>query len=411
MKELPANYIVFDIGSNKIAAIAANISKTGETNVVAQVLQHSSGFKSGAIVDLTAAENSIIEAIYILEKECEKSINEVTISVSGGVKSYYISHTLKLSNQAITRQDVKKLVQKALDDFAVKDQEVIHYFPIEFTLDKNNIVENPLGMYAKEITCQIHVIAANSLMLRNLTNCFAKCHIEVGDIVLSTYASGLSCLLDDEKETGAIIIDMGSHITSFGVFWGGKLLYVGNVPLGSHHITTDIAKALSVSLTTAEKLKILYGDVRYDIFNKNETIRISDFEPDNDYNIDMTISAAKLAEIIRPRIEEILKLLKKEYDHISMDHLIAKRIVLTGGGSGLCGIKNLVAEIFQKQVKIAKPDIIPGFVENYNISMYQTALGMIKSKALKYQKNSFKSGQQEDLTWFKRAFLWFRENI
>lgn len=411
MKVTSANHIVFDIGSNKIAALAANISKTGESTVVAQVLQHSEGFRAGLISNLEAAENSIIASIYALEKECDKSINEVTVSLSGEVKSYYISQTIKLSTQAITKQDIKKLVQKALADFSIKDQEVIHYFPIEFCLDKTNVVENPVGMYAKEISCQVHIIAANSLMLKNLTHCFAKCHIEVSDVVLAIYAAGLASLSEDEKETGAIVIDFGSHITSFGVFLDGKILYVGNIPIGSNHITADIARALSVSLGTAEKLKILYGDVRPDLFNKNESIRIGDFEPDNEYNSDMTVSVSKLAEIIKPRIQEILKLLKREYDQLEMDHLIAKRAILTGGGSGLSGVKNLVSEVFHKQVKIAKPEIIPGFVENYNISLYSTALGMVKAKAMKYKKQAFKVDEYEESGWLKRAFLWFKENI
>ena len=106
-----------------------------------------------------------------------------------------------------------------------RDQEVIHYFPIEFCLDKTNIVENPVGMYAKEMSCQVHIIAANSLMLKNLTNCFAKCHIEVNDVVLSIYAAGLNSLTEDEKKTGAIVIDFGSHITSFAVLTGKKRTY------------------------------------------------------------------------------------------------------------------------------------------------------------------------------------------
>ena len=412
MKGKSANYVVFDIGSNKVAAIAANINKTGESTIVAQVLQYSNGFKASTVINLEAAENSIIAAIYSLEKECDKSINEVTISLSSGFKSYYINHTLKLGNQPINKQDIKKLIQKALADFSLKDQEVIHYFPIEFTLDKDKVVDNPNGMYARELGCQIHVIAANSLILKNLTNCFARCHIEVGDIVLSIYADGLACLSDEEKETGAIIINMGSHITSFGVFFEGKILYVGSVPIGSHHITSDIAKCLSISINTAEKLKILYGDVRPELFNKNESIRIGDFEPENNYNTNLTIPISKLAEIIRPRVEEILVLLKKEYDALGMDHLLAKRIVLTGGGSGLKGMKNLVAEIFHKQEREVKLENAPAFAENIsNIATYSTAIGMIRSKALKYKKNSFKSGEQEDLGWAKKILLWFKENI
>lgn len=412
MKGKSANYVVCDIGSSKVAAIATNINKTGESAIIAQVLQYSGGFKASTVINLEAAENSIIAAIYSLEKECNKSINEVTISLSSGFKSYYIHHTLKLGNQPINKQDIKKLIQKALADFSLKHQEVLHYFPIEFILDKEKVVDNPNGMYARELSCQIHVITANSLMLKNLTNCFARCHIEVADIVLSIYADGLASLSDEEKETGSIIINMGSHISSFGVFFEGKVLYVGSVPIGSHHITSDIAKCLSISMHTAEKLKILYGDVRPELFNKGESIRIGDFEPENSYNINLTIPVSKLAEIIRPRVEEILLLLKKEYDNIGMDHLIAKRIILTGGGSGLQGIKNLVAEIFHKQVRIVKLENVPTFAENINnIAIYSTAIGMIKSKALKYKKNSFKSGEQEELGWAKKIFLWFKENI
>ena len=94
-----------------------------------------------------------------------------------------------------------------------------------------------------------------------------------------------------------------------------------------------------------------------------------------------------------------------------MDHLLARRIVITGGGAALPGIKNLAAEIFQKRIRIAKPEMIPGFAENYNPYMYSSVIGMVKSKSLRYQKNSFGSDRDEDSGWFKRTFLWLKENI
>ncbi len=176
MKGKFANFIAFDIGSSKRAAAASHISRQGDIKIITQVLHYSQGFKSGIITDMTAAENSIISAIYALEKECEKSIKEVTLSLSGtGTKSYYITHNIKLGNQPVSKSDVKKLTQKALADFKVKDQDIIHYFPIEFTLDEDNVVDNPIGLYGRQLSCQLHIIAANSLMLLNLTNCFSKC--------------------------------------------------------------------------------------------------------------------------------------------------------------------------------------------------------------------------------------------
>jgi cell division protein FtsA len=411
MKGKSSNFIAFDIGSSKIAAIASHINKSGETKINSQILQYSEGFKSGTITNMELAENSVVAAIYALEQECDKSIKEIAVSLPGvGVKSYYVSHKIKLGNQPISKQDIKKLINKALAEFKVKDQEIVHYFPLEFTIDGNQSLDNPLGMYARELACQLHIISADSLMLMNLTKCLAKCHVEVSDIFLSIYASGLACLTKDEKELGSIIVDIGSSTTSFGIFLNEQLVYTGYVPSGSMDITRDIAKTFSISLSAAEKIKILYGNANPKLV-KDTTIRIDEFEPDHNYNSDLSITAIELAKIIEPRTKELFLKIKKQYDHIAMDHLLAKRMIITGGSAALPGLTNQAAEIFQKQIRIGKPEILPGYTENYNPYMYSTVIGMIKAKSLKYQKNSFKHGAEEDAGLFKKTFLWLRENI
>ncbi|MDG1436959.1 MAG: cell division protein FtsA [Rickettsiaceae bacterium] len=405
MKKKSSNFVVFDIGSSKIAALAAHNGKQGDTKINAQILQYSEGFKSGSITHMEMAENSIVNAIYALEQDYDKSINEITISLSGaGVKSYYINHSIKLGNQPISKQDIKKLITKAIADFQVKDQEIIHYFPMEFVIDSNQVVENPIGMYAREMSCQLHIISADHLMLKNLTSCVAKCHVEISDIVVSIYASGVSCLSDDEKELGAIIVDIGSHTTSFGMFLDNKIIYTGHVPIGSSHITTDIAKAFSISRVSADKLKILYGTADPDLLTKDSIIRLNTLDPNNSHDSDLTISTKHLAEIICPRMREIFSQIKKQCDHVAMDHLLANSLVLTGGGAALSGITSLAAEVFQKQVRIAKPATIPGFVDNYNPYIYSTALGIVKLKSLK-------SEHEEEGGWFKKTFTWLKENI
>ena len=219
MKGKTANFIALDIGSSKLAALAANINKYGQPTITSQVIRSSNGFKSGVITDLKAAEESLVSVIYSLENEIDKSVNEINISVSGaGIKSFYVRHSVKLSSGSISKQDVRKLIQKALGEFKVPDMEVIHYFPIEFILDGDNIVENPVGMYGVELECQIHIIAANSTKILNLTKCLAKCQVEVREIISSVYATGLATLTEDEAKLGAIIVDIGSHTSSFAIF-------------------------------------------------------------------------------------------------------------------------------------------------------------------------------------------------
>ncbi len=411
MKGKSSNFIAFDIGSSKIAAMAAHINKSGQTKINSQILQYSEGFKSGAITNMELAENSIVAAIYALEQECDKSIKEIAISLSGvGVKSYYVNHKVKLGNQPILKQDIKKLINKALAEFKVKDQEIVHYFPMEFIIDDNQQVDDPIGMYARELSCQLHIVSADSLMLMNLTKCLAKCHVEVSDVVLSIYSSGIACLTKDEKELGSIIIDIGSNTTSFGVFLDGQLVYASHVPIGSMDITRDIAQAFSISLAAADKLKIIYGNANPKLV-KNTTIRLDEFEQENNYNSDLSITAIQLAKIIEQKTHEIFTKIKKQCDSISMDHLLAKRMIITGGSAALPGLTNQAAELFQKQVRIAKPEILAGYAENYNPYMYSTVIGMVKAKSLKYQKNSFRHGADEDAGLFKRTFLWLRENI
>ena len=368
------------------------------------MLQHSEGFKSGTITNMGMAESSLIGAIYSLEKDCDKSIKEIAISLSGaGIKSYYVNHNIKLGNQPITQFDVKKLVNKALSDFKVKGMEIIHYFPIEFMVDGNQAVESPIGLYAKELSCQLHIISADSTMIMNLTKCIAKCHVEVSDIIVSIYAAGLAVLTDDEKQLGSIIIDFGANTTSYGIFLEGKIVYVNHIPIGGMDITIDIAKNLSISLKEAEKLKILYGVADPGSLLKDSVIKLD--------NGEHTITASQLAKIIHPKIKEITEVIKKQYDSMSVDHLLARQVVITGGGASLASIRTLVAEIFHKQVRIAKPEIIPGFVENYNSYIHSTAIGMVKYKSLKNQKNSYGTDQFEDAGWFKRTILWLKENI
>lgn len=413
MKAKLSNLVALDIGSSKIIGLAAYIDKKGEAKILSQTIHHSNGIKSGLITDLKAAENSILGAIYPLEKDCEKNIKQVTVSLSGaGTKSYFLTRKIKLSNQQVTKEDVKKLIQKALAEFKIKDQEIIHYFPLEFCVDDNHSIEDPVGMFAKELSCQLHIIAVNSGLIMNLTNCLARCQIEINNVVLSIYAASIACLFDDEMNLGSLIIDIGARTTSFCVFYSGKLIYTGHVTIGSDHITSDIAKIFSISLFAAEKLKVLYGSAAHTTFDKNNPIVIDDVESDHNYNPNLTITSKQLSEVIQARVEEILLQIKEQYDKAEVDHLIARRLIITGGGSMLRGIKELATNIFEKQVRIAKPLIVPGFTEDHNPAMYSTAIGMVKNYAIKQQKKYYEINPTEkEFSWLKRAVLWIKENL
>lgn len=404
MKAHSPNYIAFDLGSNKIAALAAHIGKQGDTSIIAQVVQQSMGIKSGIITDMVLAENSIVSAVYALEKYCDKSIKEVSISLSGhGVKSYYVTNTIKLGAQPISELDVKKLISKALSDFKIKNMEVIHYFPIEYKINNDQNINNPIGLTARELFCQIHIIAADSTMVTNLTRCLAKCHLEVNEIYISAYSAGMATLTDDEKELGALLIDLGANTSSYGIFLNGKMIYTNYVPVGSFDITVEIAKSLSVTMKEAEKIKILYGITDPSLLTKDSIIKLE--------NGEHTITASWLAQLIYPQIKFVLESIKKQCDSLNIDHMLAKKVVITGGGSSLANIKSMAAEIFHKQVRVAKPTLIPGLIETANPSSLSTVVGIVLARALKMRTKSDKYEQLENVGLLKKVGWWIRDNI
>lgn len=413
MKLKSKQLVAFDIGSSKIAALAAVINKHGEAYVNTQLVRSSKGFRAGTITDIKSAEESFVATLYDLENDLDKSINEINLSIAGaGVKSYYLSHKIKISqNTPISKQDVKKLIQKTINDFDIQSMEILHYFPIEYVLDGEDIVENPVDMYAGELGVQLHIIAANSSKLLNLTKCLARCHVEVSQVVASSYAAGMAVLSDDEKKLGAVVVDFGAQVTSFAVFIEGKCIFVGSVPVGCDHITADIAREFSVSLETAEKLKILHSAASPDLLLKKSTLRAEDFEDSSHYDTDTSISASDLAHIVEARLQEIFKKIKSEYDDLHLENLIAKRMVLTGGGANLHGLSHFLGRIFGMQVRVAKLSKIDGFVDHYNSNIFSNLLGMLKIETNKIKMRSSDIMHSDEGGVFKRTFSWIKENI
>jgi cell division protein FtsA len=412
MKAKLANSVVLDLGSSKIAGMAAYTASNGNLNVLSQHFSHSEGLKSGFVVDIKQAENTIANAVYLLEKDCDRSIDKASISLSGAsCKSHYIYRTTKLSHNQITKQDIQKLVQKSLLEFQIEGREIIHYFPIEYTLDEHNTVQDPSGMFGKELGVRLHIITADANMLLNLASAMSSCQVEISDVILAIYASGMSCLTEDEQNLGSVVIDIGARTTSYGIFLSKKLLYSGHIPMGGWHITSDIAKAFSISTRSAEKLKVLYGSAGLVPSNRDNIINLEELDPISCNGIDnKTITMNTLSHIIHPRAEEILELIKAEYDKLGLDHLIARRIVLTGGSAMLRGIKELASNMFEKQVRVGKPMVLPGFAEDYNPCVYSVAVGMLRIRAIEAQNNSH-SSKTFSGSYISKIVAWLKENI
>jgi cell division protein FtsA len=395
--------VSLDIGSSKIGGIVYKRENNGNIKIISKQILNSSGFKAGNIINMDEAENSIMNMIYALENDSKSTFSSVDVSISGsGVKSYYIDHKIKIDSH-VTQDTTYNLISAAIKKFNKAEYEVIQSFPIEFLLD-GNIVENPNNMYCHELGCKLHVIVVEKHQIRNIINCLSKCGIKINKFISTAYAAGLACLSDDSKKLGSIIFELGAHTTSFGIFLNNKLIYTNNISIGSYHITSDISKALSISLTLAEKIKIMYGKVSPGNL-MNQLINFSHLMQNKQEDYDLSITIGDLSSIIGPRIDEIIEMIKIKYDEIGIDNLISKHIYVTGGGANLEGIEAAFREHFKYQVHKTKPKLnTDSSKNNYNLQD-AVLIGMTKCT---YDSNKVKIINKSPI---QKLLYWLKANI
>ncbi len=348
MRNNPKNLTVFDIGSSKIAGLFAKRDELS-LEIVSAYLNSSSGFENGKIVNLLEAEKNIVHAIYFLEKEAKETVKDVIVSLSAQfIKSYYSFHEENLSSdKTISQEMLNNFYLKALQKFNILGKEIIHYFPIEFVLDDSYVVENPLGLYADKILCRLHIIAAESLFLKNIVACFARCNIEVRGFVVASYAVGRTLLKDKDTNLGSLIVDMGSGHTGFTIFLKNFPIYIDHVKLGSSFITENISKKFGINFYNAEKLKILYGSADTSS-SEGGVINLNQQQKEEE---GVFVDSKILSEEVNKNILDIFFNIYRKYEQSQLDSIVRNKVFLIGGGAYLKGIKQIVARTFQKNVE------------------------------------------------------------
>ncbi len=388
-----------DLGSNKISCLLGRLDDNMEVQILAQSIHFSNGIRAGNIVDFSKTKDAILNAIFSVEKEYDSSIREVSVTLSGaGAKSHIIEVSKDLSNPKVLKEDIKGLLKLAINRATGEDREMLHYFPLEYSLDSNSHIEDPVGMYGSKLSLKAHIITADAMSLLNIANCFANCQVEVSGFSSAIYNDGNALLSENDKQVGCLLIDFGARTTSFAVYHNNTLYYTYYLPVGGEHVTLDIAKICSISYNEAERLKVLHGSVNLKTIDYNKQIAL----PSSDeFQEAEKISKAELSEIIYMRIEEIIDLLKSKYDLLKVDHLIARSIIITGGGSALEGLDMILAQKFGKKIRRAHPR------HGTNLeTAYAAASGLVKHEAIKledfYNKNkSVKFKISNIFSWLK----------
>ncbi len=370
------NFGVLDIGSTKIVCIIARIEPDGMARALGYGWQRSHGVKGGNIVDLAAAERAIRAAVAHAEEMADTKLSGVIVNLSCGQPESRQQHVQwTIGGRAVTEADLRAMVGEGRRRMAEEGREAVHALPLNFTLDATPGVGDPRGMICESLGVRLHLVDAASASLRNLGTCLARCDLEVEEPVSAPYSAALSALSEDERELGAVVIDMGGGTTSLAVLHEGNLLYTAQVPVGGWQVTNDLARGLSTPLDQAERLKTMHGSMIGTIEDEREMLSLSQLGEEGE--ILSRVPRALMLSIIRPRVEETLELVRDRLAEANLGPDAGQRVVLTGGACQLVGVREAAARILGRQVRLGRPAPVRGLPEAFHAPGFATTLGLL----------------------------------
>ncbi|UCD83347.1 MAG: cell division protein FtsA [Deltaproteobacteria bacterium] len=362
-----------DIGTTKICAIVGEIEEDG-IDIVGIGTHPSRGLRKGVVVNIESTVESIKKVIEEAELMAGCEISSVYTGIAGGhIKGFNSQGVIAIKEREVKETDVRRVVDAARAVAIPMDREVIHILPQEFIIDNQDGIKEPLGMSGVRLEAKVHIVTGAVTSAQNIIKCIHRTGLNVSDIVLQSLASAEAVLNQDEKDLGVALVDIGGGTTDIAIFIDGSIKHTSVISLGGNHITGDIAVGLRTPAAEAEKIKKKYGCAVTTMVSREETIEV----PSVGGRKPRLIPRQKLAEIIEPRVEEILSLVIEEINASGFRDLIASGAVVTGGTAILEGLPEMAEELFDLPVRRGSPTGIGGLVDVVNSPIYATGVGLV----------------------------------
>lgn len=372
----PGPFGVLDIGSTKIACLIGRAESDGRLRALGFGLHRGRGIKCGGIIDLDEAERAIRAAVGSAEDQADTRLKSVIVNLScGQPESRLFNVQWPIDGRAVTADDIRRVVREARARASSEGRATIHTLPLNFATDETPGIADPRGLYCDTLTARLHVVDAATTAIKSITACLERCELEISAMVSAPFAAGLATLVEDERELGAIVIDMGGGTTSVAVFADGQVLHTAQLPIGGIHVTNDVARLLSTQVAHAERLKTLYGTCQSSPDDERELLPVP-LVGEDDHQI-AKVPRSMLVSIIRPRLEEIFELVRDRIETSGLGRAAGSRVVLTGGASQLVGARELAAHILNRQIRIGRPLGVIGLPDSSTGPSYANLIGLL----------------------------------
>ncbi len=365
-----------DIGTTKVAASIGRHAE-GTIEILGMCQVPSSGLRKGQVIDIEETVSAISAVLEQAERFAGAPLGRAVVSLGGAhVETASSKGVIAVSRPdgEITHQDVDRVLEAARAVAMPANREIIHVLPKHFTVDAEPGVVDPVGMTGIRLEVDAHVVSCASSAARNLIRAINQAGLEVQDLVFDPLASAEILLSKRQKESGVILIDIGAGTTSLIVYEEGDLVHAKILPIGSMHITNDIAIGLRTSIDVAEAVKIKYGHARTEDVRDTDLADLSSIDP---AELDQP-KQKYVAEIIEARLGELFMMISDELRAVGKDGTLPAGALFTGGGAQLAGLIESAKDALHLPAKRALPTMeLAGAVDKLDDPTYATSIGLV----------------------------------
>ncbi|WKZ24957.1 MAG: cell division protein FtsA [Patescibacteria group bacterium] len=371
-----------DIGSTETRLVVGQRMQTDQGDrlqIVGALSVPSAGVSRGiinSIEDATACISAVLEKA---ERLLGTNLESVWVGINGPSVKCQNSRgvvAVSRSDSEVNQEDFARVIEAAQALATPPNYEILHVIPLKFIVDNQEDVKNPIGMTGIRLEAVTLIVQNLSSQIKNFTKAVDHTSLSIDDIVFSPMAAASVVVSNKQKELGVAVINIGASTTSLAVFEEGELIHAAVIPLGSSHITSDIAIGLRCSIGLAEKIKIKYGSSRSDLFTKKDEVDISDLLEEEDGDDNPIISRKFIADIIEARVEEIFEKVDAELNRIERSGMLPAGLCLIGGGAKLSGLVETAKKKMRLPAHLGANRSVATVVDKVNELEYLTALGL-----------------------------------
>jgi cell division protein FtsA len=401
--------VALDIGTSKIVTLVAEVTPEDALNLIGMGSSPSRGLKKGVVVNIESTVNAIQRSLEEAELMADTKIREVICGIAGShIKSFNSHGMVAIKDKEVQQYDIDRVIETARAVNIPMEQQVLHILEQEFIIDGQGGVRQPLGMSGMRLEVKVHIVTGAVSAAQNIMKCVRRCGLEVRDLMLQPLASADAVLLDDERDLGVCLVDVGGGTTDLAVFTDGAIKHTSVIPIAGDQITNDIAMALRTPTKDAEELKIAHGVALRQLASANDMIEV----PGVGDRAPRTLTHQTLAEVIEPRVEELYSLIQRELRSAGLEELLSSGIVVTGGSAQMKGMVELGEEVFHMPVRVGVPHYTGALAEVVRNPRYSTGIGLLlagldqmkRDRQARIQGAGFKEVLEKMKGWFKGNF-------